>query len=122
MLKKSRIIVFGLLLAIPKPSLAVPPPAKDLPQSGGGISSHEFDLPAWEAQRYQALSNWPPAETTPPVDITNYDLDLTFSLADTTVTGTATITLTWKNAATNILHLDLVGLTATSVRKATGPN
>jgi len=116
------LIVPSLLIAlITGLSEAGPPvPTKDLPQTTD--QNHQFDLPAWEAQRYQALSNWPPAETNPPVDITHYDLDLTFSLADTTVSGTATMTLTWKNTSTNILHLDLVGLTATAVRKSTGPN
>jgi aminopeptidase N len=115
-------IMLAVLLLGPRGSLAaVPPPTKDFPDTRGIAPSTNFNLPAWEAQRYQALSNWPPAETNPTVDITHYDLDLTFSLADTTVSGTATITLTWKNAATNSLHLDLVGLTATSVRKSTGP-
>jgi aminopeptidase N len=114
---KFLLVLLSILLIAGTSEATKPAPTKDL-----GPPQNQFDLPAWEAQRYQALSNWPPAETNPPVDITHYDLDLTFSLADTTVSGTATITLTWKNAATNILHLDLVGLTATSVRKATGPN
>ena len=98
-----------------------PRPTKDLPSSGLSSPPGGFDIAAWEARRYQALSNWPPAETSPPVDITHYDLDLTFGLLDTTVSGQATITMAWKNAASNVLHLDLVGLTATAVRKSTGP-
>ena len=113
----------ALILFMAGPSeAAAPVPSKDLPPASDKSPNREFDLPAWEAQRYHALSNWPPAETNPPVDITHYDLDLTFSLADTTVSGTATLTMTWKNAATNLLHLDLVSMTATSVRKSTGPN
>jgi aminopeptidase N len=115
------LLLIGLLVNANMVSAGKPRPIKDSPTSPDAIPGHPFDLPAWEARRFQPLSNWPPVDTNPPVDITHYDLDLTFGLTDTTVSGTATITLTWKNAATNLLHLDLVGLTATSVRKSTGP-
>ena len=121
----------GLALLISAPAVrgqeVVPgkdwhPTLPHLPQAGTPREGRapEFDIAAWEARRYRGLSNWPPAEANLPVDAVHYDLNLTFGLADTTITGTATITLVWGGDPGNILHLDLVGLTTTAVKKPNG--
>ncbi len=85
------------------------------PGPSGGL-----DIAAWEGHRLSPLSNWPPAETDPAVDVLHYDLAVTFGVADTTLNGTATLTLVWGSQPNNVLHLDLIGLAASAVRDGGG--
>jgi aminopeptidase N len=79
-----------------------------------------FDLGAWESGRLRTLSVWPPAETDPPADALHYDLAITFGLGDTTISGTATLTVRWGNSGGNELRLDLVSLAVSAVRDGGG--
>ena len=91
-------------------------PDGTLPPSGPA----GFDIAAWEAHRFGPLSNWPPAEDDPAVDVLRYDLDLAFGLEDTTIAGTATITLVWGSNPDDTLRLDLADLTVSAVRDGDG--
>ncbi len=120
----------GLTEDVPFDPAAVPMKDWHLPLDAGRIGGAgeagqiegiaPFDLGAWESGRLQTLTYWPPSETDPPADALHYDLDLTFGLSDTTIYGTATLTVRWGNSGASTLRLDLVGLAASAVRDGAG--
>ena len=85
-----------------------PVPGKDLFFEGPTVPPGELDLAAFESRGFDLLSNWPPAETDPPVDVLHYDLDVAFQLVPKQVSGTVTLTIRWESAPTNVLRLDAV--------------
>jgi aminopeptidase N len=98
----------------------VPEARSLLPDTRGGGAPQGFDIGRWEHGGTGLLSNWPPAEADPPVDVLHYDLALTFSLSLPVINGTATLTLVWGSDPDNVLRLDLEGLPVSAVRDGFG--
>ncbi len=91
------------------------------PEPGKTVSTG-LDLPALESRAgWETLSNWPPAESTPDVDVQHYDLDLAFDVATGNISGTATITVVWGHPGDN-LTLDVRTMTVTAARKVPAGN
>jgi len=95
-------------------------PAAPLPDARGSLSPRGVDIGRWEHGEVNPLSNWPPPDPDPPVDVLHYDLALTFDVVNPVVNGTATVTAVWGSEPDNVLRLDLVGIPATAVRDGQG--
>ena len=54
------------------------------------------------------------------MDVLHYDLDLNFGLADSSISGTVTITLEWGSDPDNLLTLNFVNMAVTEVRDGGG--
>jgi aminopeptidase N len=84
------------------------------------LPADKLDVAAWETSGLSPLSNWPPIDPDPPIDVLHYDLDLSFVPGTASISGTATLTLEWGSDPDNVLNLDMIGMTVTAVRDGGG--
>ncbi len=120
--------------ARPLPSKGVHPPSGELSAPDGfdpGALPHgpraiphgpskPLGIESWNSHRLSPLSNWPPAEANPPIDVLHYDLDLDFDPVAGFISGTATLTVEWGSDPVQVMNLDLVNMTVTDVRDGGG--